>query len=53
MSNTITLYPFKLTKSDVERSSTLEHSDIGKWAVIVWGAIQIVSGPMPVSFPKP
>jgi len=42
-------YPFQLTREDVERSSTLEDSDIGRWAIILNGAVQIVSGPEPIT----
>jgi len=31
----------KVSKQDVERSSTLEKADIGKWAIVVNGAWHI------------
>jgi hypothetical protein len=34
---------FQITEEDVERSSTLEKSDIGRWATIVNGCIQFVN----------
>lgn len=37
--------PFKITAQDVRYSSTLERSDIGRWAVIINGAFCFVSGP--------
>lgn len=46
---TTTYYPFKITRQDVDRSTTLALADIGRWAIILNGAIQLVAGPMPVT----
>lgn len=53
MSQIVTFYPFRLTAADVHLSSTLEKSDIGKWAIIVQGTFQIVAGPMPIRINLP
>ena len=53
MSQIVTFYPSKLTAADIRQSSTLEKSDIGKWAIIVQGTFQIVAGPMPVQINLP
>ena len=42
-------YPFQITREDVDRSTTLDESDIGRWAIIINGAVQIVSGPEPIT----
>ncbi len=34
--------PFQVTKEDVERSSTLTKRDIGKWAYVSNGCINVV-----------
>lgn len=36
-------FVFQISEEDVERSSTLEESDVGKWACIICGCIQILS----------
>ena len=46
---TTTYYPFQITREDVARSTTLDEEDIGRWAIILNGAIQLVTGPMPVT----
>jgi hypothetical protein len=34
---------FQLSRDDVERSSTLTRRDIGKWAMVVCGCIQLLN----------
>jgi len=45
----MTYHPFKVTKEDVERSSTMDKSDIGRWAIIMHGCFMFVSGPDPIN----
>lgn len=33
---------FQISKEDVERSSTLTRRDIGQWACVIQGCIQII-----------
>lgn len=33
-------YPFQVSEQDVERSSTLDKSDIGRWALLINGSYQ-------------
>ncbi len=40
--NTI-YYPKQLTQQDIEYSSTLEQSDIGRWYILINGCYQFVS----------
>lgn len=43
------LHPFQISSLDVECSSTLERSDIGRWAVLISGAFVFTAGPDPIS----
>lgn len=45
---TTTYHPFRISRQDVYRSTTLDERDIGRWAIILNGAVQIVSGPEPI-----
>ena len=33
--------PYQVTEADVDRSSTLEWSDVGRWALNVTGCVQL------------
>ena len=35
---------FQITLEDIERSSTLTRRDVGKWACVIRGTIQILPG---------
>lgn len=37
--------PFVITQRDVDASSTLEQSDVGRYAIVVRGCIQFIAGP--------
>ena len=45
--NTI-YYPKQLTQQDIEYSSTLEQSDIGRWYILINGCYQFVSDNTPI-----
>jgi len=34
---------FQISEEDVERSSTLENKDVGKWAFVMNGCIQFIN----------
>lgn len=35
--------PFQIDQTDIDRSSTLEQSDLGQWAILIQGCYQFVA----------